>query len=366
MKNRREISNRAKAHNPYLDYLRALSAIAVVLFHYTTRYNMLFGHVGDYPVYFSHGSYGVLVFFILSGYLTFKKYENIDRKKFLSGRFLRLYPVYWAALVITMLLVVLFLPERAVPTKDFLINFTMLQGFVGAKNVDAAYWTLYCELFFYVIIVLASYTKFRNRTLHLIVAITILQFFVLLLSLSNHHLAVLLKKIVDSLYLHCFMIGGLFAVLEENIFKRYSFADEHESATCTTKQLLNYGTIGVCYIYNCGQQYFSHEKASGHFLLVSSILCLVSIIAFRYWGGQFRVAKYLKPLIWIAGISYPIYLLHQNIGYIIIKEMESIGLINELWLIVPITIIIVMAYLLDRFIGKPTVVYYNKYWGKKN
>lgn len=57
--------------NIYLDYLRGLSALAVMLFHYTTRYDMLFGHTGGYPLYFKYGSYGVLVFFLLSGYLTF-------------------------------------------------------------------------------------------------------------------------------------------------------------------------------------------------------------------------------------------------------------------------------------------------------
>lgn len=62
--------------NIYLDYLRGLSAIAVMLYHYTTRYDQLFGHTTDYPVFFQYGSYGVLVFFLLSGYLTFGRIEK--------------------------------------------------------------------------------------------------------------------------------------------------------------------------------------------------------------------------------------------------------------------------------------------------
>lgn len=75
--------------NIYLDYLRGLSALAVMLFHYTTRYDMLFGHTGGYPLYFKYGSYGVLVFFLLSGYLTFGRIDNVRKspRKFLYKRF---------------------------------------------------------------------------------------------------------------------------------------------------------------------------------------------------------------------------------------------------------------------------------------
>lgn len=54
-----------------LDWLRAVSMILVVLYHYTTRYQESIGHVDVWPVAVPWGCYAVNTFFILTGYLTF-------------------------------------------------------------------------------------------------------------------------------------------------------------------------------------------------------------------------------------------------------------------------------------------------------
>lgn len=50
-----------------LDALRGLAALAVVLFHYTTRYDQLFGYSEPLAVNVSWGHYGVDLFFMISG-----------------------------------------------------------------------------------------------------------------------------------------------------------------------------------------------------------------------------------------------------------------------------------------------------------
>lgn len=52
-----------------LDWIRAIAAISVVLYHYTTRYNESIGHLLEYPINVTYGYMGVAVFFILSGFL---------------------------------------------------------------------------------------------------------------------------------------------------------------------------------------------------------------------------------------------------------------------------------------------------------
>ena len=61
------------------------------------------------------------------------------------------------------------------------------------------------------------------------------------------------------------------------------------------------------------------------------------------------------PIAWFAVLSYPFYLLHQNLGYVIIKSMEWFGLVNELYLIIPFTIILLLAYALYKIVEEPIV-----------
>lgn len=83
--------------------------------------------------------------------------------KFLAKRFYRLYPSFWIAMICTAVLTYFFLPELSVSVKDFFINFSMIPMYLGAKNIDGAYWTLSCELAFYFFICLIGFSKIRTK-----------------------------------------------------------------------------------------------------------------------------------------------------------------------------------------------------------
>jgi peptidoglycan/LPS O-acetylase OafA/YrhL len=59
-----------------LDALRRLAAFAVVLFHYSTRYDVLFGHPSPLAVSFHFGCYGVQLIFIISGFVIYMTLER--------------------------------------------------------------------------------------------------------------------------------------------------------------------------------------------------------------------------------------------------------------------------------------------------
>jgi peptidoglycan/LPS O-acetylase OafA/YrhL len=64
-----------------------------------------------------------------------------------------------------------------------------------------------------------------------------------------------------------------------------------------------------------------------------------------------KKTRYTSWLAFIASISYPLYLIHQKIGFIIIsKIIEYTGCVSEIIIIVPIAISIVIAYLIHKFI----------------
>lgn len=263
--------------NPYLDYLRGISALLVLFFHYTTRYDMLYGHIGNYPLMLSRGSFAVLMFFMLSGYLTFKGLDRYAPCTFIKNRFFRLYPTYWICLIITMFLMILYMPDNGLTIKDFALNFTMLQLYLGAKFVDGAYWTLSCEVLFYVLIVLLLVFKGGKYRLHLIFGWFALQ--IILFLLPDSGLYVLIKKFNRFLYFHCFMAGGVVAVLEEKAKAWKVNKNFNINSVFLILALI------ITLIFYVSQQFIDHEFDSGVFMAVSILLICFSIVVYEKLGG---------------------------------------------------------------------------------
>lgn len=147
--------NMEKEHYKVLDFLRGMSALLILLFHYTYRYNgkdvIVVDHAQmNWPLQCSWGYAAVVTFFMLSGFLSAKYLYNqkVTSFVFLKNRFFRLYPTYWCAILFTALSLEFLFPQALVSIRDIVINFTMFPTFFGAKQVDGAYWTMAIELLF--------------------------------------------------------------------------------------------------------------------------------------------------------------------------------------------------------------------------
>ena len=237
------------------------------------------------------------------------------------------------------------MPSLAVSGKDFLLNFTMLQMYLGADFVDGAYWTLACEVLFYVLILVVCLFKGGKYGAQVIIGWFILQ--LLLLLIPNSGVFGLVKKFNFYLYFHCFMAGGIVAILE----KQWATKDGLDKLPISMIVVLC-----IALVFFVSQQFIDHEFDSGLFMAISVLLLGVFVLSYNKWGGVSSwLQKLLSPIAWVASISYPLYLLHQNIGYIIINEMEAAGLTNEIFIIIPITVILLAAWLVHRFIEQPSI-----------
>lgn len=145
------MSNAKSGRLVEIDALRGVAALAVVLFHYTTRFTDLF-KPGTLPaISFPGGHYGVNLFFIISGFVIFMTLDKTQRPlDFVVSRFSRLFPAYWAAIFLTFFICHwLGLPGKLVGAETALANIAMLHGLFGVAHVDGVYWTLEVELLFY-------------------------------------------------------------------------------------------------------------------------------------------------------------------------------------------------------------------------
>ena len=141
-----------------LDGSRFLAAVAVMLFHFTSRDHPSWGESPSetFPLlsgFTAAGAFGVDLFFIISGFVILMTAWGRDMPSYVTSRITRLFPAYWAGVLLTgFLLIVLWPGRKALDLTDVGVNLTMLQTAFEIQHVDGVYWTLWVELRFYVLL----------------------------------------------------------------------------------------------------------------------------------------------------------------------------------------------------------------------
>ncbi|MDH2428020.1 acyltransferase [Sphaerisporangium sp. TRM90804] len=144
----------------WLDTLRGIGAMAVVAEH------MLPWVVpGLRPYWFNLGVYGVLVFFLVSGYIIPTSLERHgDVRAFWVSRLFRLYPLYLAVAGLVLALAWWVPVREAVPRDVSAVaaHATMLLDVVNVGGIVDTMWTLSYEMLFY-LLVTAMFTARVHR-----------------------------------------------------------------------------------------------------------------------------------------------------------------------------------------------------------
>ncbi|MGW7482712.1 acyltransferase family protein [Nonomuraea muscovyensis] len=143
--------NRTGVHRlGWLDALRGIGALAVVGEHLFT-----WAMPWLRPTQINLGMSGVLVFFLVSGYIIPTSLERGgDVRAFWIGRFFRLYPLYLAVIVLVLALSPWIPVRPEVPRDPYAVaaHATMLLDVVGVGGVLNTMWTLSYEMAFYLMV----------------------------------------------------------------------------------------------------------------------------------------------------------------------------------------------------------------------
>jgi peptidoglycan/LPS O-acetylase OafA/YrhL len=160
-----------------LDGLRLVCALAVAGYHFGDSWRLDGVHP---PAYFLpdaapvliYGFLGVEVFFLISGFVICMSGWGQTVRGFAASRVARLYPAFWAGVFATAVVVAVLpvsggLPVSGVPgVRTIVVNLSMLAEPLNTPLVDTVYWTLWVELRFYLIVaclVGAGLTERRMR-----------------------------------------------------------------------------------------------------------------------------------------------------------------------------------------------------------
>lgn len=321
-----------------LDALRGLAALAVTAFHYTTHYAREVGHLTPLPFGFPLGNYGVQVFFVISGFVIFMTIDrNPSPLDFVVSRVSRLYPTYWAAILLTTLTVYeIGLPQQRLALSEELLNFTMFQGILGAENLDGSYWTLQVELFFYVHMLLILATG-QIRHMHRVVAVWLVLALTFGLSAKfvGRDISYTLSELLLVRHIPFFSMGVLF----------YRIFAKHGSKQ--KDYVLILASVAVVAV------------TRPHEYLWVSVFCVV-LFGLLVSGRLAHLDS--RPLVYLGTISYPLYLLHQAIGFDLLYRFERAGASSVLAVAVTFVLVLIASSILTKFVERPAISKIRAMW----
>lgn len=311
-----------------IDLLRFIAAMMVVIFHYAFR-GFAPPHMSEfsYPLLkpiAKYGYLGVELFFIISGFVILMSASSGSLRKFAISRFVRLYPAFWVACTITFIVVILFGGDHFSATlPQYLANMTMLSGFIGVESIDTAYWSLFIEIKFYILIaaiLLFKQIKHIEKFLFVWLLISFLTEVLPTLHLLNTTQLTILKK---SGYLLITEYSGYF-IAGATMFKIWKDGQPLSHKTTIYRLSIIFATLALV----LHQAYESSKQYKGNFgeeinpLIICIIICtfyLVMLLVTLRKTGWFAKHNWTT----IGALTYPLYLIHQHIGYIIFNHLTT-------------------------------------------
>jgi len=334
----------------YLDGLRGVACLWVVLWHYThSSHRSLFPYGSTFvgiPV-LDHGWAGVELFFLISGYVILLTLEDCTNlREFLGRRWLRLFPAMLIA-SLTIFAVSRLLGAHMPHGRQGAINLLPGLTFVTpafwrivlhrpVDGLDNVFWTLYVEAGFYVIFGLLYFLLGWRKGLLALCAI---------------------------------WVAGL-------VGPPLAHASGFPSAIPwigVVRDWLGGGSFGW---FASGALFFkSHQSGSPRLFAMAILIGLASVFGSGFWSGSNLVStlylsscvglfgaaqKYslvqralcTRQLLFVGSVSYPLYLLHHEIGIGLIAVSPSV-VPRFAWLAVPILMLAFMlavAWIVARWL----------------
>lgn len=323
-----------------VDLLRFVAAVAVVFFHWSFRGAAADGlSTFSYPSLWPTAQYGYLgvdLFFMISGFVIIMTASSGSLKRFVASRIARLYPAFWACCTITAVVAWLWGQQTtSVTFVQYLINLTMLSGFVHVPSVDGAYWSLFVEIRFYAWVALALAIGLLPRLellLWLWLAVTGMQRVVA----GGPLYALMIAQYAP------FFIGGACC---------YLMRIDGIRASRLLMFVLSFGLATHESLHELAQMAEHYTDARFEPAWVIGGVVLIHLLMLGV--ATRRLGWLASPWCQALGtLTYPLYLLHQNIGYIVLSRLQ--GLLNpHLLFWTSFTIMLAAAFGVHRLIERP-------------
>lgn len=339
-----------------LDILRFLAALFVMLFHYFSS-NLQDIDTQSLNIFkaliitlINHGYLGVELFFIISGFVIYnslkdKKEESssshnraLDWKAYTWSRFIRLYPLFWILCTITYIMTI-FMASAHLPFTTYLLNLFIVNNGKTANMIDGSYWTLTIEILFYIYIGLFAYMTKKENIIYFFTIWLLYSFMAYTFGFSE----LLISKLLLVRYAPYFVYGGALAILMQSI-KKIKNIILPISLMLASIYMTKYISVHLIAI----DKAHTMTNKFGIFGGINQILIYVifAVATLFTFASLCITNKTLIKYLQIIGLAtYPLYLIHQRIGSMIIELFTPFGNINIYSISVTLLFVLLSIYI---------------------
>jgi peptidoglycan/LPS O-acetylase OafA/YrhL len=329
-----------------LDGLRFIAALSVLFGHYVAIGGYGLSHWAwgrppqeVFPSLFPFASYGwtgVELFFLISGFVICMSSWGRSLGQFFTSRVVRLFPTY--LFVVGLSAVVLWaLPQVAKPlgVRELLTNLTMLQRPLGVRSIQAPFWTLWVELRFYLLFAIVVWLGVTYRRAVLFCVLWTVGSVLALGTDSAAFIELLAARRSP------YFVAGV------ALYLIYRFGPT----------LLLWGIVGFSWLLSLhhlpGENNWNERSGQPNWpavILVTAAYAIMILLALHVFD---RVNW--RGLTVLGAISYPLYLLHEYVGYALIYRLH-VHVEAHVLLILMMLLMIAAGWLIHRLVERPLAV----------
>jgi peptidoglycan/LPS O-acetylase OafA/YrhL len=322
----------------FLDFVRGIAAFAVLMQH--TGETLWPSINWATHQYVNVGRFGVVAFFLVSGFIIpFSLERGGSVRRFVMGRFFRLYPLYWLSL--GAILVIYHFRHDAL-TPDFrthlllhaVVNFTMIQELVGVPHAIGLYYTLTVELVFYALCALLFATGLLHRSVRNAWAVL--------------GASVVVGTIVPFAIGHRAPMAGLFYVSSMfigTVVYRYSTG---HARLVDVKALV--AAVALFGLVGCFVNYVHYHDLNDSDPFTFWGATIAWSVAYLFFFGAFamRREQFPGPFLWLGRVSYSLYLMHPLVVVLVVHWTH-----RPLAFLVVVVVSLLLADTTFRFVELP-------------